>query len=256
MNYKILILIFLFVYSCTVNTTNNNKIETNVQAEFFSNKGFALVFNNDLKKQKLISRKIDDRSLVIFQKNLKKDTKVKITNLLNNKSILATVGSNSKYPNFYNSVVSKRIFDELELLLTEPYVQIVTVSSNSTFLAKKAKTFDEEKKVADKAPVDGISVSNLSVDKKKVKVETKKKKFSYIIKIADFYYENTANMMQKRIRDELNLNNSKIDKISNTNFRVYFGPYDNLNSLKDAYNDIYPLNFENIEIIKLWIKNY
>tara|TARA_B100001250_G_scaffold400552_1_gene411235 strand:- start:565 stop:1104 length:540 start_codon:yes stop_codon:yes gene_type:complete len=169
MNYKILILIFLFVYSCTVNTTNNNKIETNVQAEFFSNKGFALIFNDNLRKEKLISKKIENRSLIIFQKNLKKDTKVKITNLLNNKSILATVGSNSKYPNFYNSVVSKRIFDELELLLTEPYVQIVTVSSNSTFLAKKAKTFDEEKKVADKAPVDGISVSNLSVDKKKLK---------------------------------------------------------------------------------------
>ena len=251
MNYKILILIFLFVYSCTVNTTNNNKIETNVQTEFFSNKGFALVFNNDLKKQKLTSRIIDDRSLIIFQKNLKKDTKVKITNLLNNKSILATVGSNSKYPNFYNSVVSKRIFDELDLLNSEPYVAIVTVSTSSTFLAKKAKTYDEEKKVADKAPVDGISVSDLSVDKKKVRVETKKKNFKYIIKIADFYYENTANMMQKRIRDELNLNNSKIDKISNTNFRVYFGPYDNLNSLKNAYNDIYPLNFENIEIIKL-----
>ena len=73
MNYKILILIFLFVYSCTVNTANNNKIKTNVQTEFFSNKGFALVFNNDLKKQKLISRKIDDRSLIIFQKNLKKE---------------------------------------------------------------------------------------------------------------------------------------------------------------------------------------
>jgi len=251
MNYKILILIFLFFYSCTVNTANNNKIETNVQTEFFSNKGFALVFNNDLKKQKLISKKIDDRSLIIFQKNLKKDTKVKITNLLNNKSILATVGNNSKYPNFYNSVVSKRIFDELDLFNSEPYVEIVTVSTSSTFLAKKAKTYDEEKKVADKAPVDGISVSDLSVDKKKVRVETKKKNFKYIIKIADFYYENTANMMQKRIRDELNLNNSKIDKISNTNFRVYFGPYDNLNSLKNAYNDIYPLNFENIEIIKL-----
>ena len=251
MNYKILILIFLFFYSCTVNTVNNNKIETNVQTEFFSNKGFALVFNNDLKKQKLTSRIIDDRSLIIFQKNLKKDTKVKITNLLNNKSILATVGSNSKYPNFYNSVVSKRIFNELDMFNSEPYVEIVTVSTSSTFLAKKAKTYDEEKKVADKAPVDGISVSDLSVDKKKVRVETKKKNFKYIIKIADFYYENTANMMQKRIRDELNLNNSKIDKISNTNFRVYFGPYDNLNSLKNAYNDIYPLNFENIEIIKL-----
>ena len=251
MNYKVLILIFLFIYSCSVKNMDNNKIETNIQTEFFSNKGFTLVFNDDLKKQKLISRKIDDRSLVIFQKNLKKDTKVKITNLLNNKSILATVGRNSKYPNFYNSVVSRRIFDELELFSSEPYVEIVTVSTNSTFLAKKAKMYEEEKKVANKAPVDGISVSDLSVDKKKAKKKQKKKKFMYIIKVADFYYENSANMMKKRITDELNLNNTKIEKISNTNFRVYFGPYDNLKSLKNAYNDIYPLNFENIEILKL-----
>ena len=251
MNYKILILIFLFVYSCTVNTTNNNKIETNVQAEFFSNKGFALIFNDNLRKEKLISKKIENRSLIIFQKNLKKDTKVKITNLLNNKSILATVGRNSKYPNFYNSVISKRIFDELELFSSEPYVEIVTVSTNSTFLAKKAKMYEEEKKVANKAPADGISVSNLNVDKKKVKKKQKKKNFRYIIKVADFYYENSANNMKKRITNELNLNNTKIDKISNTNFRVYFGPYDNLKSLKNAYNDIYPLNFENIEILKL-----
>ena len=251
MNYKVLILIFLFIYSCSVKNVDNNKIETNIQTEFFSNKGFALVFNNNLKKQKLIARNIDDRSLIIFQKNLKKDTKVKITNLLNNKSILATVGRNSKYPNFYNSVISKRIFDELGLFSSEPYVEIVTVSTNTTFLAKKAKMYEEEKKVANKAPVDGISVSDLSVDKKKIKKKQKKKKFRYIIKVADFYYEKSANNMKKRITDELNLNNTKIDKISNTSFRVYFGPYDNLKSLKNAYNDIYPLNFENIEILKL-----
>ena len=250
MNYKILILIFFFIYSCTVNTVSQNTIETTVQTEFFSNKGFSLVFNDDLKKQKLITRKIEDRSLVIFQKNLKKDTKVKITNLLNNKSILATVGRNSNYPNFYNSVVSRRIFDELELINDEPYVEIVTVSTNTTFLAKKAKMYEEEKKVANKAPVDGISVSDLSLDKKKVKKKQKKRKFKYII-VADFYYENSANIMKKRITDQLNLNNTKIKKISNTNFRVYFGPYDNLKSLKNAYNDIYPLNFENIEILKL-----
>ena len=58
-------------------------------------------------------------------------------------------------------------------------------------------------------------------------------------------------MMQKRIKDELNLNNSKINKISNTNFRVYLGPFNNLKSLKKAFDDINPLNFENIEIIKL-----
>ena len=251
MNYKILILIFLFNYSCTVNTVSNKQIHTNIQSQIFSNKGFALVFNHDLKKQKLISRKIDDRSLIIFQKNLKKGTNVKITNLLNNKSILAKVGHNSKYPNFYNSVVSKRIYDELELFSSEPYVEIVTITMNSTFLAKKTKMYEEEKKVANKAPVDGISVSDLSVDKKKIEKKQNKNNFKYIIKIADFYYESSANIMQKRIIDELNLDNSKIDKISTTNFRVYFGPYDNLKSLKNAFNDIYPLNFENIEIIKL-----
>ena len=58
-------------------------------------------------------------------------------------------------------------------------------------------------------------------------------------------------MMQIRIKDELNLNYSKILKISNTNYRVYLGPFDNLKSLKNAFDDINPLNFENIEIIKL-----
>jgi hypothetical protein len=58
-------------------------------------------------------------------------------------------------------------------------------------------------------------------------------------------------MMQKRMKDELNLKNSKISKISNTSFRVYFGPFNNIKSLKNAFDDITPLNFENIEIIKL-----
>ena len=251
MNYKIYFLIFLFLFSCTTN--NVSKKDTNVveHIDVFSTKGFALVFKDDLKKRKIITKKLDDRSLLIFQKNLRKDTSVKITNLINNKSILAKVGQNSKYPNFYNSVISQRIFDKLELNHEEPYVEIATVSVNSTFVAKKAKMYDEEKEVANKAPVDGISISDLSINKKKIKKKNKVDNFSYIIKLADFYYENSAKLMQKRIKDELNLNNSRIIKISNTNYRVYFGPYDNLKSLKKAFDDINPLNFENIEIIKL-----
>ena len=57
--------------------------------------------------------------------------------------------------------------------------------------------------------------------------------------------------MQNRIKEELNLKNSKILKVSSTNFRVYLGPFDNLKTLKNAFDDITPLNFENIEIIKL-----
>ena len=251
MNYKIFIVIFLFIYSCTTNNINKSQNKVIIQSETYSNKGFTLLFNEDLKKQKLINKKIEERSLIVFQKNLKKDTNIKITNLLNNKTILAKVGVNSKYPNFFNSVISKRIYEDLELNESEPYVEITTISENSTFLAKKAKMYEEEKQVAEKAPVEGISINDLSLNKKKNKRIQKKDKFNYIIKIADFYYENTAIMMQKRIKDELNLNSSKISKISNTNFRVYLGPFDNLESLKNAFDGITPLNFENIEIIKL-----
>tara|TARA_B100001769_G_scaffold156135_1_gene122620 strand:- start:103 stop:858 length:756 start_codon:yes stop_codon:yes gene_type:complete len=251
MNYKFLIIIFLLLFSCETNTVNNKKVKNIVSVEVFSNKGFALLFTDDLKKKKIVNKKIDDRSLIIFQKNLKKNTKVKITSLINNKSVLATVGNNSKYPNFYNSVISKRIFDELELNELEPYVEISTISENSTFFAKKAKMYEEEKNVAEKVPVEGVSISDLSSNKKKAEKKQKKVKFTYIIKIADFYYLDTAKLMQKRIIDELNLDNSRIIKISNTNFRVYLGPFNNLKSLKNAYDDITPLNFENIEIIKL-----
>jgi len=251
MNYKVFILILIFLNSCTTNNISKTQDEEVILSEIYSNKGFALLFSENLKKKKLINKKIDERSLIIFQKNLKKDTNVKITNLLNNKSILAKVGAKSSYPIFFNSVISKRIYEELELNDSEPYVEISTISESSTFFAKKAKMYDEEKRVAEKAPVEVISINDLSLNKKKTEKIQKKDNFKYIIKIADFYYENTAIMMQNRIIDELNIKRSKISKISNTNFRVYLGPFSDLKSLKNAFDDISPLNFENIEIIKL-----
>ncbi len=248
MNYKIFILIFFFLYSCSTNQIKEKNI---IQTEVYLNKGFTLLYDENLKKKKLINKKIEERSLIIFQKNLKKNTTVKITNLLNNKSILAKVGPKAVYPKFFNSVVSKRIFDELELDESEPYVEIKTINEISTFLAKKAKMYEEERNVAEKVPVEGIVINDLSLNKKENKKKQKKDKFNYIIKVADFYYENTAKLMQNKIIDELKLKNSKISKISNTNYRVYFGPFDNLKSLKNVFDDITPLNFENIELIKL-----
>lgn len=114
MNYKIFILIFLFMYSCTTNNINKSQKKIVIETEIYSNKGFALLFTEDLKKNKIVSKKIDNRALIIYQMNLKKNTKVKITNLLNNKSILATVGAKAEYPAFFNSVLSKRIYEELD----------------------------------------------------------------------------------------------------------------------------------------------
>ena len=251
MNFKKILLIFsiLFLSACNQFDKNNNSL-TYISDQKYSNTGFALIYEEQLNKQKKISRKIDNRSLLIFHNKIKKNSFVKITNPINGKSIIAEVISNNvKFSDFYNSVITKRISEELSLDPNEPYINLVLISKNSTFIAKKAKTFDEEKKVAEKAPVDGITIDNLS-NKKKEKVKINKKKFLYSIKIADFYYRDSAEMMINRIKDETNIKNSLIMKLSKTKYRVLLGPFNDIKKLEKSFNEIKILNFENIEILK------
>ena len=131
-----------------------------------------------------------------------------------------------------------------------PYVEITALDTNSIFVANKAKTFDEEKNVANKAPVEGISINDLNSNKEEKIIKKKNNTFNYVIKIADFYFKDTANLMIKRIKDETSINKVKIMNISNTSYRVYIGPYKDLNSLQKAFNDIRIINFENLELIK------
>ena len=145
---------------------------------------------------------------------------------------------------------SERIFNKLEIDLKEPYVEIMELLESSSFVAKKAKTFDEEKKVAEKVPVENISINDLSIDKKDPQKTKKNNQFKYIIKVADFYYKNTAIIMKKRIIDETKIKNVKINKLSSNNFRVYLGPFKDLKSIEKAFNDMDIIDFENLEIIK------
>ena len=238
----------LFVSNCT--TINQTKIQTSQLLEDpFINKGFALIYNENHLKEKIISKKIDERSLIIFQKNLKKNTKVKITNIKNNRSIIATVGNNANYPSFNNSVLSIRIADEINLDKKEPYVEILEILENSVFVAKKAKTFEEEKKVATNVPVNNISISDLNSTQIKSSTNATNK-FSYKIKIAYFYFRDTALLLIDRINNETNVKDVKIEKIMENKYRVYLGPFYNINTLQKSFNDINILEFENIEIIK------
>ena len=191
------ITIILFLTNCTTGILVKKKPST-ITVNSYSNKGFALVYSEDLYKQNIVNKKIDVRSLMIFQKGLKSNTRVKITNILNNKSLIASVGKNSKYPSFYNAVLSMRIAKELDLNKDEPYIEIVEIIENSLFVAKKAITYEQEKNVADKAPVNIISVNDLN-EVQRDKVKTATIKFLYTIKIADFYFNDTALMMVKRI---------------------------------------------------------
>ena len=56
--------------------------------------------------------------------------------------------------------------------------------------------------------------------------------------------------MIERIKTETKIKNPKSQKISAKKYRVYLGPFDNINTLQNSYNGINILGFENIEIIK------
>ncbi|WP_440634818.1 SPOR domain-containing protein [Candidatus Pelagibacter sp. HIMB1746] len=217
----------------------------------YTNQGFALIYDENLFNKKSISKKLDNRGLFIFHTKIRKNSFVKITNPENTKTVIAQVISNKAiFSNFYNSVITKRIVDELLLDENEPYVELSLISNESTFVAKKAKTFDEEKKVAQKAPVDGITIDNLGTLEKKELPKTSQSNFLYSIKIADFYYKDSAENMIQRIKDETKITNPVIKKLSQTKYRVLLGPFNDIKKIQESFDEIEKLNFENLKIIK------
>ena len=130
MSYRNLFLIFLYLIFTNCTTDNLRKNQPNYSiVNNYSNKGFALIYNESLYNNKVVSKKIGERELIIFQKNLKKNSQVKITNMLNNKSLIANVGGATNYPSF------KTIFFLFTVrLLVVQFVRIKKINTNKKFL--------------------------------------------------------------------------------------------------------------------------
>ena len=106
---------------------------------------------------------------------------------------------------FNNLLYLKRIAEEIELDIIRTLYRNNGNSKNSSFIAKKAKTYEEGKKCSQtKVPIDDISINDLINNQtKSLKMNNNKKKFNYIIKIADFYFKDTAKkMVTDRIKKE------------------------------------------------------
>ena len=248
MNYKLIIIIFVsfFLKGCNLSIDNKTTNLISKSEYKYKNSGFALIYKSDLKNIKFL----EPRSLDIYHKSLKKKSIVKISNPKNDKYLIARVKSNKvKFSNFYNSILSSRIAEELELDLKEPYINIISVSKDSTFVAKKAEMFEEGKTVAEKAPVDGIVINDLHQKKEKKKI-IPNKDFSYSIKIADFYYLDTAKIMKSKIKNNSLINNIKIIKLSETKYRLLIGPFNDIKSLKNSFEMMNSFSFENLEILR------
>ena len=56
--------------------------------------------------------------------------------------------------------------------------------------------------------------------------------------------------MRNRIKSEVKLKNIKIIELTKTNYRLLLGPFNDIQSLKDSFEKMNSLYFENLEIIK------
>jgi len=242
------IYIFVFLFSCTQDMKiikKPSKIEEPTPTYF--SKGFALIYDNSVYENKIVDKKLNNGQNYVLHSFLKNNILVSISNPFNSKSLTAKIRKTIGYPSIYNIVITKKMADKLELDINNPYVEVLSIRENDKFIAKEASIFDEEKKVAIKAPVTSINVNDMSASTVKIKVN--KKKPSYIIDIAEFYFLEFAETVKIRFKEEANLENINIKKISKNKFKVYSGPHASFASVKDIYFSLNKLGFKNLNII-------
>jgi len=148
-NKIILLLVFLFKLSACADYKTTKAIQ-NDQKQFYSSSGFVLIYEDNLYDEKIVNRKLDNEDLLVMHSILKRNTPVKIMNPNNSKVVETTIYKKANYPKIFNMVISKKIASILELDINNPFVEIIEVKKNKTFIAKEGNIFEEEKNVIDK----------------------------------------------------------------------------------------------------------
>ena len=241
MKYKLIVL-FIFLTSCSQNYSR-----LDIKKSFHS-KGFAYIYNEKDFIDKKIKKKLDNNSLQIAHNKLRPGSLIKITNIKSNDSIILVNSKRFEYPDFYKILITKPVAEEINLEIDSPLVEIIEVKKNKSFIAKKTKIFKEEEKIHSNAPVETVTINNIS---KKKKVKNKVIKDEFYIIIAEFYSKDSANLLKKRITQELKnfdtkklyINSRKSNKIT-----LLSGPYSSINLMKNDYIQLKNFGFEELDI--------
>ena len=234
-------LIILLLVSCQpLSNQSSNKI-------VYSSSGFAYIYNEGDYIKKYVSKRFDNQKLLVAHNKIRVGKIVRITNPENKKNLILKINKRTNYPDFYQILITKAVAEKLKLDNSMPYVEIQEIKKNKSFIAEKAKTFKEEKKVSNKVPVTSVKIDNIS----KIKTnKTLKPKIFYII-IADFYSYNSAMFLKKRITKEMkdfSATKLTIKKKQKNNFQLISGPYKTVNSLKNDYIILKKNSFEELEV--------
>ena len=241
---KIQILFFIFIISCAPYSNTLNLKEP------YNARGIAYVYNDYDYNQKIIKSRMNNDIMQISNQNLKTGSLLKITNPINKKSLVLKNIKRIKYPDFYKLLITKPVADKLDLDLKLPILEITEIRKNKSFIAQKAKIYNEEKKISSKAPVASVQISNISKNKGNKK-NVKKVSDKIYIHVATFYSMNTARFLKNRIIEDLvEIDNQKIiiKKINSKKTQVILGPYKSVNLLKNDYIVLNKYGFEELDI--------
>ena len=240
MKYKYL-LFLLFLLSCTSVSVSN------YEKPVFNSKGFAYIYTNEDYKNKIIKKKINSDELIIAHNKVKRDTLLKITNPTNGKNIILKNSFKLDYPDFYKILITKTISKQIGLNENFPYVEVEELKKNKSFVAKKAETYDEEKQLQVKAPVEKVKISNIS----KIIKKTSDKQPKFVIILGNFYSLESAKLLKKRVKNDSQLLKNKrisIIKKNKHNFEVFLGPYKTINTMKNDYIALQQINFDEVDV--------
>ena len=198
MHKRILFIFFFFIISCS------NKYQV------YEKTGFAGVSKNN----KIISY-------------LQKDSLIKITNKNNKISKVYKVDEQLKSTDSRIIYLPEIVYDEISLNREFPLVLVQSMRENKSFIAKKAKTFDEEKKINKKVKIETVEV--LKIDNQKV--VTKK----IFLDFGPFYYKTYSETLFKLL--SLNIKNKKLiyKDYAPKNHIISIGPLKNLTEYDNIY---------------------
>ena len=217
MRNKIIILFFILIASCQTFSAyeNNNTYEKIGFAEFNKNED-------------------------VIHRNITPNSKIKITNLLNKKSIVVEVNKNSNYKKEREIIVPSKYIDLLELNYNLPIVKIETIRKNKTFKADTAKIFEEEKKITQNAEIKNVDIVDLSKNNSSKNKNLNK----LIIYYGDFTFKNSALDMVSLLKKDIKNINPTVIQV-NKRFRVKVASINDINEFDIFFNKIVNTKFDN-----------
>ena len=139
MKFKFFFLFVLF-FSCSPQLTTFN------QAETYTSKGFAYIYNDNDFDQKIIKGRMNNEVLEISHQNLKTGTLIKISNPKNKESVVLKNVKRIRYPEFYKILITKPVAEKLNLSSQLPIIEIIEIKKINLLLLKKQKCITKKKK--------------------------------------------------------------------------------------------------------------